>query len=52
MKLENMYQIKREDIEDIPIKDEEEDSTINKGKYSPQYFDCNHVDIESPPTSK
>jgi hypothetical protein len=52
LKLENMYQIKREDTEDIPIKDEEEDSAINKGKYSPQYFDCNNVDIEFSPTSK
>jgi hypothetical protein len=37
MKLENMYQIKYEDTEDIPIKDEDEDedSTINKVKDSP-----------------
>ena len=35
-----MYQIKRED------------STINKGKDSPQYFYCNNVDIESSPASK
>jgi hypothetical protein len=34
-KLEEMYQIKRQDTEDIPIKDGEEDSTINKGKDSP-----------------
>jgi hypothetical protein len=34
-----MYQIKREDTEDIPIKDEEEDSAINKVKDSPQSFD-------------
>jgi hypothetical protein len=47
-----MYQIKREDTEDIPIKDEEEDSTINKGKDSPQSFDCNNVDIEFSPASK
>ena len=48
----NMYQIKREDTKDIPIKDEEEDSTINKGKDSPQYFDCNNVDIKISPASK
>ena len=48
----NMYQIKNEDTEDIPIKDEDEDSTINKGKDSPQYFNCNNVDIESSPASK
>jgi hypothetical protein len=47
-----MYQIKRQDTEDFPIKDEEEDSAINKGKDSPQYFDCNNVDIESSPASK
>ena len=52
LKLENMYQIKNEGTKDIPIKDEEEDSVINKGKDSPQYFDCNNVDIESSPTSK
>jgi hypothetical protein len=52
LKLEEMYQTKRQDTKDIPIKDEEEDSAINKGKYSPQYFDCNNVDIESPPASK
>jgi hypothetical protein len=32
LKLEKMYQIKSEDTEDIPIKDEVEDSAINKGK--------------------
>jgi hypothetical protein len=47
-----MYQTKRQDKEYIPIKDEEEDSVINKGKDSPQYFDCNNVDIESSPASK
>jgi hypothetical protein len=52
LKLEKMYQIKNEDTEDIPIKDEDEDSTINKGKDSPQYFDCNNSDIESSPASK
>jgi hypothetical protein len=52
LKLENMYQIKNEDIEDSPIKDEDEDSTINKGKDSPQYFNCNNSYIESSPTSK
>jgi hypothetical protein len=52
LKLEEMYQIKRQDIEDIPIKDEEEDLAINKGKESPQYFDCNNVDIKSSPASK
>jgi hypothetical protein len=52
LRLENMYQIKIEDTEDIPIKDEEEDSTINKGQDSPQYFDCSNVDIEFSPTSK
>ena len=52
LKLENMYQIKNKDREDIPIKDEDEDSTINKGKDSPQYFDCNNSDIESSPKSK
>jgi hypothetical protein len=36
LKLEKVYQIKREDTEDIPIKDEKEDSTINEGKDSPQ----------------
>jgi hypothetical protein len=30
-----MYQIKNEDTEDIPIKDEDEESTINKSKDSP-----------------
>jgi hypothetical protein len=35
LKLEEMYQIKRQDTEEIPIKYEEEDSTINKGKHSP-----------------
>jgi hypothetical protein len=49
LKLEEMYQTKIQDTKYIPIKDEEEDSTINKGKYSPQYFDCNNVDIESSP---
>ena len=29
-----------------------EDSTINKGKDSPQYSDCNNVDIEFSPTSR
>jgi hypothetical protein len=52
LKLENMYQIKNEDTKDISIKDEDEDSTINKGKDSPQYFDCNNSDIESSPKSK
>jgi hypothetical protein len=52
LKLEGMYQIKKQDTKYIPIKDEEEDSAINKGKDSPQYFDCNNVDIESSPTSK
>jgi hypothetical protein len=52
MKLEKMYQIKSKYTKDIPIKDEDEDSTINKGKDSPQYFDCNNVDIESSPTSE
>jgi hypothetical protein len=47
-----MYQIKSEDTEEILIKDEDEYSAINKGKESPQYFDCNNVDIESSPTSK
>jgi hypothetical protein len=47
-----MYQIKNEDTKDIPIKDEYEDSTINKSKDSPQYFDCNSNDIESSSTSK
>jgi hypothetical protein len=47
-----MYRIKREDTKDIPIKDEEEDSAINKGKDSPQYSNCNNVDIEFSPTSK
>ena len=51
MKLENMYQIKSECIEDIPIKDEDEDSAINKGKDSPKYFDCNS-DIGSSLASK
>jgi hypothetical protein len=52
MKLEKMYQIKNEDIENIPIKDEDEDSTINKGNDSPQYFDCNNNDFESSLASK
>jgi hypothetical protein len=52
MKLEKMYQIKNEYTEEIPIKDENEDASINKGKDSPQYFDCNNSDIESSPTSK
>jgi hypothetical protein len=52
MKLENMYQIKNKDTEDIPIKDEDEDSTINKSKDSPQYFDCNSSDIKSSSASK
>jgi hypothetical protein len=52
LKLEEMYQTKRQDKKDLPIKDEEEESTINKGKDSPQYFDCNNVDIESSPASK
>jgi hypothetical protein len=47
LKLERMYQIKNKDSEDIPIKDEDEDSAINKSKDSPQYFDCNSSDIES-----
>jgi hypothetical protein len=47
-----MYQIKNKDIEDIPIKDEDEDSAINKSKDSPQYFDCNSSDFESSSTSK
>jgi hypothetical protein len=47
LKLEKMYQIKNKDSEDIPIKDEDEDSAINKSKDSPQYFDCNSSDIES-----
>jgi hypothetical protein len=50
--LEEMYQIKRQDTKDIPIKDEEEVSVINKVKVSPQYFDCNNVDIESSHASK
>ena len=52
MKLEGTNQTKIQDTEYIPIKDEQEDSAINKGKDSPQYFDCNNVDIESSPTSK
>jgi hypothetical protein len=52
LKLEKMYQIKIEDTQDIPIKDEDEDSAINKGKDSPQYFDCNNIDIESSPASE
>jgi hypothetical protein len=52
LNLEHMYQIKRQDTEDIPIKDKDEDSAINKGKDSPQYFECNNVDIESSPASK
>jgi hypothetical protein len=52
LKLENMYQIKNEDTEDIPIKEEDEDSAINKVKESPQYFDCNSSDIESSSASK
>jgi hypothetical protein len=52
LKLEKMYQIKNKDTEDIPIKDEDEDSTINKSKDSPQYFDCNSSDIESSSASK
>jgi hypothetical protein len=52
MMLENMYQIKIKDTKDIPIKDEDEDSTINKGKDSPKYFDCNNNDIESSSASK
>jgi hypothetical protein len=52
MKLENMYEIKREDTKYIPIKDEEEESTINKGKDSPQSFVCNNVDIEFSLASK
>jgi hypothetical protein len=52
IKLEKMYQIKNEDIENIPIKDEYEDPTINESKDSPQYFDCNSIDIESSSTSK
>jgi hypothetical protein len=42
-----MYQIKNKDTEDIPIKDEDEDSAINTSKDSPQYFDYNISDIES-----
>jgi hypothetical protein len=52
LKLEKMYQIKNKDTEDIPIKCEDEDSTINKSKDSPQYFDCNSSDIESSSASK
>jgi hypothetical protein len=52
LKLEKMYQIKSEDTEDIPIKDEYEYLAINKGKDSPHYLDCNNVDIESSPASK
>jgi hypothetical protein len=52
LKLEKVYQIKREDTKDIPIKDEKEDSAINEGKYSPQYSDCNNVDVECSPASK
>jgi hypothetical protein len=52
LKLENMYQIKSEDTKDIPIKDENEYLAINKGKDSPQYFNCNNIDIESSPASK
>jgi hypothetical protein len=50
--LEKMYQIKNKDTEDIPIKYEYEDSSINKSKDSPQYFDCNSSDIESSSTIK
>jgi hypothetical protein len=50
--LEKMYQIKNKYIEDIPIKDEDKDSAINKSKDSPQYFDCNSSDIESSNASK
>jgi hypothetical protein len=52
LRLEKMYQIKNKDTKDIHIKDEDEDLTINKGKDSPQYFDCNNSDIESSPESK
>jgi hypothetical protein len=52
LKLEKMYQIKREDTEDISIKDEKEESFINEVKDSPQSSDCNNVDIEFSPTSK
>jgi hypothetical protein len=41
-----MYKIKREYTEDIPIKDKEEDSVIDKGKDSSQSSDCNNVDIK------
>jgi hypothetical protein len=47
-----MYQIKGKYTKDFPIKNEDEDSTINKGKDSPKYFDCNNSDIESSPASK
>jgi hypothetical protein len=47
-----MYRIKSEDIKVIHIKDEDEDSTINKCKDSPQYFICNNADIKSSPASK
>jgi hypothetical protein len=52
LKLEKVYQIKKEDTYDIPIKNEKEDSTINKGKDSPQYSDCSNVDMEFSPASK
>jgi hypothetical protein len=52
MKLEKVYQIKREYTKAIPIKDEKEDSAINKDKDSPQYFDFNNVDIEFSPAIK
>jgi hypothetical protein len=52
IKLEKMYQIKNEETKNIPIKDEDEDSSINKSKESPQYFDCNSSDIESSSASK
>jgi hypothetical protein len=52
LKLEKTCQIKREYTEEIPIKDEKEDSSINKGKYSPQSFNFDNVDIEFSPASK
>jgi hypothetical protein len=52
MKLEKVYQDKRQDIEDNPIKEVKQ---INEGEDPPKYSDCNDSkcnDVECSPANK
>ena len=41
LKLKKTYQGKKEYREENPIKDVKHDQSINEGKYSPKFYDCN-----------